>query len=173
MKQRKTVGKIKTSYNFPIPDEISVDSMMSHVEDIYEDSQFAFKLNISLGIILQQTETGSFRYFVPYHNETLFSVPIYVRNRRDLDRIRARLSQLDITEYCRRQRPETRWKPVLLTNIQYEIYNTSYPLGSGEKMPGYIMKSKSIITFYVILLLNATMRTISVFFRCLAFHKTR
>ena len=77
--------------------------MMSHLEEIFQDNQFCFKVNISLGLILQHRDTGVFRYFVPYHNETLFSVSMYVRNRRDLDRIRYWLSQLDVHKYARRQ----------------------------------------------------------------------
>ena len=78
---------------------------MSHIDEIYEDNQNCFKLNISKGILLRHLETGSIRYFVPHRNETLFPVPIYVRNRTDLERIRLRLSRLDISEYVRRQRP--------------------------------------------------------------------
>ena len=100
---------------------------MSHIDEIYEDNQNCFKLNISFGILLRHMETGSIRYFVPYHNETLFPVPINNRKRTDLERIRLRLSRLDISEYVRRQRPNTKWRPVLVTNVVYEIYNTSYP----------------------------------------------
>ena len=147
LKQQKTTGRIKTSYNFPVPDQLSVDQMMSHLNEIYEDNNFAFKVNISLGLILQHLESGSLRYFVPYHNETLFSVPVYVRSRRDLDRIQTRISQLDVSEYARRQRPNTGWKPLMVMNVVYEVYITSYPLGFGQTLPRYISKSKSIISF--------------------------
>ena len=102
LEQRKTTGRIKTSYNFPVPDQLWVDQMMSHLNEIYQDNNFAFKVNISLRLILQHLESGSLRYFVPYHNESLFSVPVYVRSRRDVDRIRTRISQLDVSEYARR-----------------------------------------------------------------------
>ena len=173
LKQRKTVGKIKTSYNFPVPDEVSINQMMTHVEQIFRDSHFCFKLNISLGIILQHIETGAYRYFVPYHNDTLFSVPMYVRNRGDLDRIRTRLSQLDVIEYAKKQRPNTKWKPILLTNVVYEIYNTSYPLGFGQSLPRYIVNMKSIISFERDPNTKRIYQDNKCFFRCLAYHKSK
>ena len=99
---------MNNSYNFPVDDSISVEEMMEHIEQIYSESDFCFKINISLGIILQEITQGTYRYFVPYHNETLLSVPMYIRNRRGLDRLRLRLSQLDIGEYARRQRSNTK-----------------------------------------------------------------
>ena len=173
LKQRKTLGKIKTSYNFPVSDQLSVDQMMSHLETIYEDNDYAFKLNISLGIILQHLDTGSLRYFVPYHNKTIFSVPVYVRSRRDLDRIRARLSQLDVTEYARRQRPNTQWKPLMVTNVVYEIYITSYPLGLGQVLPRFITRSKSIISFEKNHATGKLYTDNKCFFRCLAYHQSK
>ena len=69
---------------------------MTHLEEIFQDNPFCFKFRINLGLILKHTDTSAFRYFVPDHNVTLFSVPIYMRNRRDLDRICNRLSQLNV-----------------------------------------------------------------------------
>ena len=117
LKQKKTKGKVKTSYNFPLPNDISVEDTMFLSENIYEDNQNCFKVNISIRILLRHLDTGSIRYFVPYHNETVFSVPIYVRNRRDLESVRLQLSRFDISEYVRRQRPNIKWIPVLITNI--------------------------------------------------------
>ena len=165
LKQRKTTGTIKTSYNFPVPNQLSVDQMMSHLDEIYEDNRFCFKVNISIGLLLQHLETGSIRYFVPYHNETVFYVPIYVRSRRELDRIRSRLEQLDVIQYVRKQRPNT-------TNIVYGIFITSYTLGCGQTLPRYLTKCKSIISFEK----HKTGRLYTnnkCFFRCLAFDRSR
>ena len=147
--------------------------MMSHLNEIYEDNNFAFKVNISLGLILQHLESGSLRYFVPYHNETLFSVPVYVRSQRDLDRIRTRISQLDVSEYARRQRPNTGWKPLMVTNVVYEVYITSYPLGFGQTLPSYISKSKSIISFEKNEDTGKLFTDNRCLFRRLAYHKSK
>ena len=173
LKRRKTEGKVKNSYNFPVDDSISVEEMMEHIEQIYSESDFCFKINISLGIILQEITQGTYRYFVPYHNETLLSVPMYIRNRRGLDRLRLRLSQLDIGEYARRQRPNTKWKPVMLTNIVYHVYKTSYPLGQTNGLPKFIKKSKSIISFERNKKTGKIFSDNLCFFRCMAYHVTK
>ena len=173
LKQKKTIGNVKTSYNFPVPDFISVEDMMSHLEDIYENNLNCFKINISIGIFLRHLETGSIRYFVPYHNETIFSIPVYVRNRRDLENIRLRLSRLDISEYVRRQRPNTKWTPILVTNIVYEVYSTLYPLGLPSDLPGYIRKNKNIVSMEKNPSTNRVYTDDKCFFRCLAYHKLK
>ena len=120
--------------------------MVSHLNYIYEENQNCFKVNIIIGILIRHLDTGSIRYFVPYHNETVFSAPIYAKHRRDMETIRLRLTQLDISDYFRKQRPNTKWTPILITNIVYEVYNTLNPLGSPRNLPRYITKNKNIIS---------------------------
>lgn len=170
LKQRKSEGRVSTSYNFPVDDSISVDDMISHIEEIYQESDVCFKINVSLGIILQEINQGTYRYFVPYHNETLLTVPMYIRNRRGLDRLRIRLSQLDIAEYAKRQRPNTKWKPVMLTNVVNHVYKTSYPLGLSKGLPKYIKNCKSIVSFERRKRDGQIYFDDLCFFRCLAYH---
>ena len=56
LKERKTEGRIKIQYNFPIGDDISVDQMTSHLEEIYDDNEVCFKINVSIGLILKHVE---------------------------------------------------------------------------------------------------------------------
>jgi hypothetical protein len=90
-------------------------------------------------------ETGEFRYFRAYGNESLFERPVYVWRRRDLNRLRLRLQRFDITNYILRQRPDTKWKPYLVTNVRFVLYHLNYPLGSAEQLPDYIISCKSIV----------------------------
>ena len=57
----------------------------------------AFRLNLEFGLVLVNTDTGEYRYFVPYSNEALFQRPIYISRRQDLRRLRLRLNSLNIT----------------------------------------------------------------------------
>lgn len=45
---------------------------MEHVERIYDRQGHAFRLNLEFGLILRRTETGEYRYFRPFANESLF-----------------------------------------------------------------------------------------------------
>lgn len=120
---------------------------MRQIESIYDLRQSAFKINISLGLILQNVETGVFRFFVPYHNESIFLFPQLISNRNDIDKIRKKLAALDILNYFQKQRPSTKWKPVMITNVLYQVYKTGFPLGLGQPLPAYITNSKSILAF--------------------------
>ena len=90
----------------------TVDHIMTQANDIYDRQNSAFRLNLEFGLILLNTETGEYTYFVPYSNEALFERPIYISRRRDLQRLRLRLQRLNITDFMLRQRPNTKWKPV-------------------------------------------------------------
>ena len=76
-----------------------------------------------------------------------FSEPVLVSSRQDLNRLLERLRELDIGTYAIRQRPNTKYKPIMITNIVYRVYRMSFVLGNGRKMPDYIRNSKSIICF--------------------------
>lgn len=78
------------------------------------------------------SETGKYRYFKPHHNQELFQRPIYVSNRRHLNRLYLRMRQLNITDYILRQRPDTKWKPYLITNLRIVIYSLNFVLGKGD-----------------------------------------
>ena len=104
-------------------------------------------LNLEFGLVLVNTDSGEYRYFTPYSNEALFDRPIYVSRRQDLRQLRLRLQGLNITNFILRQRPDTKWKPVLVTNVRFTLYHLNYPLGTVTiQLPDYLKNSKSIIS---------------------------
>ena len=137
---------IEQVYNFPISNDFTVDNIMSSANQLYERQQHAFRLNLEFGLILVNTETGQYRYFTPYSNEALFDRPIYVSRRQDLHRLRLRLQGLNITDFILRQRPNTKWKPVIVTNVRFTLYSLDYPLGTASiQLPDHVKNSRSII----------------------------
>ena len=137
---------IETIYNFPISNTFSVEDMMTHANEVYDRQQSAFRINLEFGLILVNTDSGEYRYFTPYANESLFDRPIYVSRRQDLHRLRLRLERLNITDFILRQRPDTKWKPVLVTNVRFTVYSLNYPLGTVNlKLPDHVKNSKAII----------------------------
>ena len=71
---------------------------MEHMEEVYEIQQHAFRLNLHFGLILVNTETGEYRYFVPHENEALFPRPIYISRRHDLTKLRNRLDRFNVVD---------------------------------------------------------------------------
>ncbi|XP_071137847.1 uncharacterized protein [Mytilus edulis] len=143
---------------------------MEQAERLYDRQGHAFRLNLEFGLILRHTETGDYRYFRPFQNESLFQRPIYISRRKDLNRLKLRLQRFNVTDYILRQRPDTKWKPYLVTNVRFVFYYLNYPLGNAVKLPDYILQSKSIVG------LDKTRNGKHVYkdhlcaFRCLAVH---
>jgi hypothetical protein len=52
--------------------------MVEQAEEIYDRQGHAFRLKLEFDLILRNTETGEFRYFRAYGNESLFERPVYV-----------------------------------------------------------------------------------------------
>lgn len=113
--RRHQEGNVYSVYNFPIDNHFTVSEIMQAGNEIYDRQQKAFRLNLEFGLILKKTETGEYRYFKPYHNQEVFERPIYVSRRIHLKRLQHRMQQLNITDYILRQRPDTKWKPFLIT----------------------------------------------------------
>ncbi|KAK3097803.1 hypothetical protein FSP39_013348 [Pinctada imbricata] len=144
--QRHQEGSVTSTYNLPLTNDFSVHEIMEAVEEIYDRQQHAFRLNLNFGLILVNTETGEYRYFIPYSNESLFQRPIYISRRRDLEKLRKRLDRFNIMDYILQQRPNTKWKPVLITNVHFHLYSLNYPLGTSLHLPNYIASLRSIVS---------------------------
>jgi hypothetical protein len=120
---------------------------MTWAQDIYEQQQCAIRLNLEFGLILRHTETGEYRYFKLFSNETLFQRPIYVSRRRDLNRLKLRLQRFNVTDFILRQRSNTQWKPYLITNVRLCLYHLNYTLDrGGVTFPDYITNTRSIVS---------------------------
>ena len=118
---------------------------MEQAERIYDRQGYAFRLNLEFGLILQHTDTGEYRYFRPFANESLFKRPVYISRRKDLNRLRLRLQRFDINDFILRQRSDTKWKPYLITKVRFVLYHLNYPLGNAVQLPEYLTLSKSIV----------------------------
>ena len=142
------IAPVTSIFNKPMDNNLEVDELVRFVTSIYEESHYAFKINLSFGIILQNIETKEFRFFKPYRNTEIFDSPITISTRKDLEKLRARLNELDLLAYLLRQRPNTKFKPVMVTNAQLWVYSSKFVLGHEPmKLPTYLTKSKHVMTF--------------------------
>ena len=144
--QRHQEGPVNSTYNVPLTNDFSTFELMEAMQDIYDRQQHAFRLNLHFGLILVNTETGEYRYFRPFSNEVLFTRPIYVSRRHDLAKLRKRLERLNVMDYILQQRPNTKWKPLLVTNVHFSLFHLNYALGAPQELPDYIKTSKSIVS---------------------------
>ena len=145
--ERDRERSVHSVYNLPLTNAFTIPQLMTRVQDIYERQQYAFRLNLEFGLILRHTETGEYRYFKPFSNDTLFQRPIYVSRWRDLNRLKLRLQRFNVTDFILRQRPNTQWKPYLITNVRFCLYHLNYTLGrGGVKLADYIKNARSIVS---------------------------
>ncbi|XP_053391893.1 uncharacterized protein LOC128554633 [Mercenaria mercenaria] len=163
-------GPIMSVYNFPLDNDVSMDQLMGFANEIYRQEQQAFRLNLVFGVILQNRVTGEYRYFVPYNNNGIFERPLYISRLRDLDNLRLNLQRRDILTDILRIRPDTQWIPVLVTNVHFTVYNTFYPLGTGD-LPDYLLKKESIYPLIKNRQNGKLYEDHLCAFRCLALHR--
>jgi hypothetical protein len=164
-------GPVQSFYNFPIENDVTVDQLMRFSEEIYRRQQHAFRINLTFGVILRNRETGEYRYFIPLTNKTAMENPVYISKSTDLRRLRLRLSRLDLTTELLRNRPDTKWIPVLITNVLFFVYSTHYPVGTGVVLPDYLLRKDSLYPLVKNRNTGKAYKDDLCTFRCLALHR--
>ena len=125
-------GKIRMTYNFPTNNlEGGVDELIRYVHTVMETETKCVKMELSMGIILYHTEEKKYRYFAPNTNNKLIEKPVALSNANDLDKFCNRLRSVNIEDYIRKQRPNTKYRPVYCTNVCVYCYSTEYMFGVG------------------------------------------
>ena len=163
------LGPIHSVYNFPLTNDVDLNQLVRMGEDIYRQQQRAFRLNLVFGTILQNRVTGRYRYFVPYNNNGIFERPLYISRRADLRRLRRELERKDILTELLRNRPDTQWIPVLVTNVHFVVTETHYPIGQGL-LPEYLLKKDSLYPLIKNQHSGKLYKDNLCAFRCLALH---
>jgi hypothetical protein len=173
--QNHEIKPITSVYNFPTDNTITINKMMEHISYIYREENRAFKMNISFGIILRNIETGKYRYYKPYTNDSVLAEPILVSKTPDLNHIRQNLEEMDILSFLLRQRPSTKFEVSLLSNIQYFTFAyLDFNLGGldsyDDELPAFIKQRKCIWSLDKDRN-HQPYKDNLCFFRCLTFHK--
>ena len=162
---------LKKVYNFP-PNNLhrGFNEIRGHLTQIYNDQENAFRINFSFGMILQNTETGEYRYYIPYFNNKILHFPFTISNRNSIRFLMFKLTKLDIIEQARAVRPSTAWTLAFITNIQYVVFKTEFPLGQVDNFPLFFFKILMSFHFTLIELLAKPYGDNLCFFRCLHYH---
>ena len=145
----RTAGPIIRTCNFPTKNlQGGVRKIMSHIEDIYREQHHSFKLNINLGFILRNRNTGEYCYYMPYSNSYLFQTPYTITRHGSLRALKNKIKRINPEKYVQRKRPTSEWEPVFITNFQIVISLLNYVLGrKNTNFPKHVKDSKSVVTF--------------------------
>ena len=170
--QPNSPGPNISVYNFPAGNDVNEDQITEAADAIYDQQHHAFKLNLSFGVILRNRETGEYRYFRPFYNDSVLERPLYVSRRRDLRTLTLRLRRMDLFTQLLRNREDTKWIPVLVTNFRFTIFHTFYPIGNlQEPLPDYVKNNEAIVSLDTNHNTGLPYEDRYCAFRCLALHR--
>lgn len=151
-RRHATVGPMHELYNFPVLNgNFSLETLMAMVEEIFRDRTRPFRLNFALGYILHYVPGNEpARYFHPFRNVHELQRSVYVSSHRDIDALRRRLERMNFEERIMTQRPGSAWAVSLLTNVRFQVVDSSLtqPIGCrGVKLPAFLNRMSSVIDF--------------------------
>ena len=87
------------------------------LEEVFNKLDSAAKINIALGFVLRNIETGEYRYFYAHENNTLFEKSHLLCTKADLTTIKGKVEKFDTVEQCTQERQNTKWRFKLITNV--------------------------------------------------------
>jgi hypothetical protein len=126
---------------------------------------------LSLGYILKNRETGEYRYFIPYTNNELVKSPHRIKGPKTLQNAVEAIRKLDPLTFVMNNRPNSKFEPIFISNINFNVYNTNFPLGSAPSiLPDYINKKKHLMKFLNHRTSGKPIKDNLCLFRCLAHH---
>ncbi|KAI8519518.1 hypothetical protein Bbelb_027750 [Branchiostoma belcheri] len=163
--ERKSVHD---KYNFRM-NSVNVDDLADKVWAIFRDQKTSFKINLSYGFVLRNNE-GELRYYYPCeNNHTFLEKPVIVDSEEDLQRFLDQITNKDILEYCRQQRPDSKWIVHAIPHVEFYVSKLSnHPIGAPKNLPAYLVHNKAIVTLQSGT--NGPFDDNLCFFRCLAAH---
>jgi hypothetical protein len=139
-------GEANSYFNFPINKVVQDDDIEQQMREIYRIQNNSYKVNISVGLILQEKSSNTTRYFKAAPNLTLLTYPLHIWNIHSLERSISKLLEMDINEYIKHFRPDSGYVVKFVTNLEYYVYDGGYVLGKEDNLPAYLRNSKSILT---------------------------
>ena len=87
------------------------------LERVPDKLKGAAELNLALSFILKIIEDGKFRYFYVHGSKTLLEQLKPVSNKEDMAKLKETLKKTDVIESCRKERFNTKWRFLKLTNF--------------------------------------------------------
>ena len=106
-----------------------------------------FKLNVSFGFILRNNETGQRQYYYAFrNNDQVFEEPFQISTAADLQRVHQALQNLDVLEWVRQRRPNSKWVVEQVTNVTFFITKLrGHTIGRGTDLPAYLAENHGLV----------------------------
>ena len=106
-----------------------------------------FKLNVSFGFILRNNETGQLQYYyASRNNDQVFEEPFQISTAADLQSVHQALQNLDVLEWVRQRRPNSKWVVEQVTNVTFFTTKLrGHPIGRSTDLPSYLTDNGGLL----------------------------
>ena len=121
-------------------------------------------------MILHNPQTDEYRYYIPYYNSQILQYPFTISNRNEIRFLMHKLAGIDIIQQARPIRPSSSWTLAFITNVQYNVFLTDFPLGQAEEHPNYILNNKYLKNMFMNPRTKRTYTDNRCFLRCFRTH---
>ena len=140
---------ITSDFNFPVTIPVSSQEWIRDIHLCLESvlnlhQEESYKVNFTLGFILRHRETGDYRYFVPHSNNSFFSSPVRIDRPSSRHEVFTKLNDEALISYVTNHRQDTKWIPLMITNVHVHLYHLGVCMGQGP-LPDFITESKVIV----------------------------
>ena len=161
-------GIVMSTFNNKIS-MLSKEALVNFLNEVFHKQQTAFRINISLGYVLENRETEEkVFYSSSQNNRTLFKTPQLIRNYVSKENLVQRIQDLDLLSII--NRPNTKYAFVSITNSTFYVYKIDdNPICGSTQLPNYLLTNKGLVS------LIKNNRGIpytdnNCFFRCVSIH---
>ena len=118
------------------------------LQAIFRRQKNVFKINLAFGFILSNIKTGEKRYYYPSQNGLIFDHPLVVADEADLQEVLQHVGETDWLEYVRQQKPNSKWRIALLTNVAFHLYPMQdRPVGRNKiagQLPKWLVENRGL-----------------------------
>lgn len=138
--------KVQDLYNFRI-NTLNTEELNQQLTHIFQEQRNVFRLNVSFGFVLRNNETGETQYYHASHNNgRLFDEPFLITNAQDMERLYDDIKNIDIMEWAKQKRPNSKWIVTWVTNVCFYVTKIqAHPIGSSTFLPAYILNNKGLV----------------------------
>ena len=132
-------------FNFQIS-KLDTKIINEKLEEVFNKLDSVAKINIALGFVLPNLETGEYQYFYAHENNTLFEKSHLLCTKADLITIQGKVEKFDIVEQCTQERQNTKWRFKLITNLTiFAALLKNIPMGCPDSaLPEPLLKNHSV-----------------------------
>ena len=86
-------------------------------KEVFKKLNSAAEINLALGYVLRNHETGEYRCFYAHENITLFERFHLLCTKADLIKVQGKVEKFDIVEQGTQKRQNTKWRFKLIKNL--------------------------------------------------------